>query len=48
MYDDVEPKKVDYHDRVEVIDLSTCSIDLLPENLPSKRLVVAVSVEKGN
>merc|ERR1712018_503528 len=38
MYDDVEPKKVDYHDRVEVIDLSTCSIDLLPENLPSKRM----------
>ena len=37
MYDDVEPKKVEYHDQVEVIDLSTCSIDLLPENLPSKR-----------
>ena len=38
MHDDVEPKKVDYHDQVEVIDLSTCSIDLLPENLPSKRM----------
>jgi len=38
MHDDVEPKRVDYHDRVEVIDLSTCSIDLLPENLPSKRM----------
>jgi len=38
MYDDREPAKVDYHDRVEVIDLSTCSIDLLPENLPSKRM----------
>ena len=46
MYDDVEPKKVDYHDRVEVIDLSTCSIDLLPENLPSKRLDVDLSAEK--
>ena len=38
MYSDVEPKKVDFHDQVEVIDLSTCSIDLLPENLPSKRM----------
>ena len=38
MHDDVEPKKVDFYDQVEVIDLSTCSIDLLPENLPSKRM----------
>ena len=38
MHDDVEPTKVDFHDQVEVIDLSTCSIDLLPENLPSKRM----------
>jgi hypothetical protein len=37
MHDDVEPKKVDFYDQVEVIDLSNCSIDLLPENLPSKR-----------
>merc|ERR1712061_442676 len=28
----------DFYDQVEVIDLSNCSIDLLPENLPSKRM----------
>ena len=38
-HDDVEPAKVDFHDRFEVIDLSTCSIELLPQNLPSKRFV---------
>ena len=37
MHDDTEPTKIEFHDRVEVIDLSTCSIELLPQNLPSKR-----------
>jgi hypothetical protein len=36
-HDDTEPTKIEFHDRVEVIDLSTCSIELLPQNLPSKR-----------
>ena len=36
-HEDSEPTKVEFHDRVDVIDLSTCSIELLPQNLPSKR-----------
>ncbi len=38
MHNDVEPTNVDFHEHVEVIDLSTCSIDLQPENLPTKRI----------
>jgi hypothetical protein len=37
MHDDVEPT-VEFHEHVEVIDLSTCSIDIQPENLPTKRI----------
>ena len=41
-HDDVEPTKIDFHDRIEVLDLSTCSIELQPPNLPSKRFVAHV------
>lgn len=37
-HDDAEPTQVEFHNRIEVIDLSTCSIELLPRNLPSKRV----------
>ena len=38
MHDDTEPQNVQFHEHVEVIDLSTCSIDIQPENLPTKRI----------
>lgn len=38
MYNDKEPTNVQFHEHVEVIDLSTCSIDIQPENLPTKRI----------
>lgn len=38
MYNDVEPSNVQFHEHVEVIDLSTCSIDIQPDNLPTKRI----------
>ena len=37
MHDDIEPKNVTFHDYKEVIDLTNCSIEIIPENLPSKR-----------
>ena len=39
MYDDKEPDEVVFLDQKEVIDLTNCAIDLIPENLPSKRCV---------
>lgn len=38
MHGDVEPTNVQFHEHVEVIDLSTCSIDIQPDNLPTKRI----------
>ena len=43
MYNDKEPSNVQFHEHVEVIDLSTCSIDLQPDNLPTKRIWSKVS-----
>ena len=44
MYNDKEPSNVQFHEHVEVIDLSTCSIDLQPDNLPTKRIWSKVSL----
>ena len=38
MHDDTEPQNVQFHEHVEVIDFSTCSIDIQPENLPTKQI----------
>lgn len=38
MHNDIEPTNVQFHEHVEVIDLSTCSIDIQPDNLPTKRI----------
>ena len=38
MHNDAELTNVEFHEHVEVVDLSTCSIDLQPENLPTKRI----------
>merc|ERR1739838_912939 len=38
MYNDSELTNIEFHEHVEVVDLSTCSIDLQPENLPTKRI----------
>ena len=37
MFNDVEPNSVAFIDHKEVIDLTNCHIDLIPENLPNKR-----------
>ena len=37
MFNDVEPTSVAFIDHKEVIDLTNCHIDLIPENLPNKR-----------
>ena len=38
MYDDdTEPNNIAFLEQKEVIDLTNCSVDLIPENLPSKR-----------
>lgn len=37
MHDDIEPKDVVFHEYKEVLDLTNCSLELVPENLPSKR-----------
>ena len=37
-HDDPEITNVQFHEHVEVIDLSTCSIDIIPENMPAKRI----------
>ena len=42
MYNDAEPSNIQFHEHVEVVDLSTCSIDIQPENLPTKRYVISV------
>ena len=34
----LELTNIEFHEHVEVVDLSTCSIDLQPENLPTKRI----------
>ena len=38
MYHDEEPSAVHYHGEFEVIDLSTCSIELLPKNLKTGKI----------
>jgi len=38
MCTDSELTNIEFHEHVEVVDLSTCSIDLQPENLPTKRI----------
>ncbi|XP_059098666.1 testis-expressed protein 2-like isoform X2 [Tigriopus californicus] len=38
MYDDQEPTNMVFLDQKEIIDLTNCAIDLIPENLPSKRI----------
>ena len=37
MWDDREPKDVAFLEHKEQIDLTNCAIELVPENLPSKR-----------
>eukprot|EP00095_Tigriopus_kingsejongensis_P001879 snap_masked-scaffold70_size417918-processed-gene-2.2 protein:Tk01879 transcript:snap_masked-scaffold70_size417918-processed-gene-2.2-mRNA-1 annotation:"testis-expressed sequence 2 protein isoform x1" len=38
MCDDKEPANMVFLDQKEVIDLTNCTIDLIPENLPGKRI----------
>jgi hypothetical protein len=38
MYNDVEPTSVAFLEQKEVIDLTNCYVDLIPENLPNKRI----------
>lgn len=38
MYDDIEPRNVTFLEQKEILDLTNCTIEIVPENLPTKRI----------